>query len=122
MKEEGKIPMKPLTKYLLPGFLINIIYVVPLYLGGIVVCVERLDGTLERQFVAGVSSTQILFSHLLAHFPQYLANELRNLTKKSDGKWKKSSSGCHVILETIPGAGELPTLLSELVPAAEQKR
>jgi hypothetical protein len=38
------------------------------------------------------------FSHLLAHFPQYLANELRNLTKKSDGKWKKSSSGCHVTL------------------------
>jgi hypothetical protein len=32
------------------------------------------------------------FRHFLAHFPYILAHELRNPAKKSDGKWKKSSS------------------------------
>ncbi len=54
-----------LINTLAPGAIVAIIYSTPLLLASFLIVLERKDGLLERSFVAGVRSFEVLISHLI---------------------------------------------------------
>ncbi len=54
-----------LINTLAPGAMVAIIYSTPLLLASFLIVLERKDGLLERSFVAGVRSFEILISHIV---------------------------------------------------------
>jgi hypothetical protein len=54
--------------------------------------------SLSRRVYLKFARNATIFRHFLAHLSYNLAQELRHLTKKGDGKRKKSSLQCYAIL------------------------
>ncbi|CAG2162880.1 unnamed protein product [Oppiella nova] len=55
-----------------PGAIVAIIYTTPLLLASFLIVLERKDGLLERSFVSGVRSFEVLISHMFTLIPALL--------------------------------------------------
>ncbi len=51
---------------MVPGIMVTIIFTLTIGLTGLMFVIEKKDGLLDRSWVAGVSTTEIMFAHVTA--------------------------------------------------------
>ena len=56
------------TEFMAPGVILSITYFTAVGLTALSFILERKEGLLDRSWVAGVTATEIMLSHVVAHF------------------------------------------------------
>lgn len=51
---------------MVPGIMVTIIFTLTIGLTGLMFVIEKKDGLLDRSWVAGVSTTEVMFAHVTA--------------------------------------------------------